>query len=278
MTAGDTNSAKAKINKKQGKYYVLDYNVSPDTGFATYVGYQMTADPEEAITDIRVAPYHGNDAVTYGDAQYTFVGHVGVNVGDESNETQGDALFKTTDKNAGSPIPADGLHFIRDFSEVQAGWEPVTLFCGLPYDFNTKYEAAGSTAVSGYANTKHNKWERASVFMYIEPTEKYTGGEKYLAGVFFLNGYDRQITATYKYKQTQMKYTDLTDKIKTYPNTTIYDVNLAQSIEDIRLGKGVNDKCFYFRKNICWCYTYNPKRAIYDIVMYEGDTYSDMLS
>ena len=277
-TAGDTNSAKAKITKKQGKYYVLDYNMSPDTGIATYIGYQMTTNADEAITDIRIAPYHGNDAVVYGDAQYTFIGHVGVNVGDDSNETQGDALMKTTDKNAGSPIPADGLHFIRDFSEVKEGWEPVTLFCGLPYDFNTKYEAAGNTAVSGYANTEHNKWNRESVFMYYEPTEKYTGGEKYLAGVFFLNGYDREITATYKYKQTQMKYTELTDKIKTYPNTTIYDVNLAQSIEDIRLGKGVNDKCYGLQENICWCYTYNPKRAIYDIVMYESDTYNDMLA
>ena len=277
-TAGDSNSAKAKITKKQGKYYVLDYNMSPDTGISTYLGYQMTTDPDEAITDIRIAPYHGNDAVVFGDVQYTFIGHVGVDVGDDSNETQGDAIFKTTDKNAGSPIPADGIHFIRDFTEVKEGWEPVTLFCGLIYDFNTKYEAAGNTAVSGYANTKHNNWDRQSVFMYFEPSEKYTGGEKYLSGVFFLNGYDREMTATYKYKQTQMKYCELTDKIKTYPNTTIYDVNLAQSIGDIHLGKGENDNCHDVQENICWCYTYNPKRALYDIVMYESDTYSDILS
>ena len=172
-TAGNPAAAKAKINKKAGKYYILDYNLSPDTDVSTYIGYTMTTDPDKALTDIRIAPYHGTDAVTFGEVHYTFVGHVGVNVGDDSNDTQGDAILKTKDKNAGSPIPADGIHFVRNLSDAKDGWEPVTLFCGLPYNFNTSYHSLDVGGVgSGYSTTSNNKWMHDGVYMFFEPTVK----------------------------------------------------------------------------------------------------------
>ena len=271
-TAGNAGDAKAKITKKSGKYYLIDYNLSPGAPQATYIGYSMTTNKDEAITDIRIAPYHGNDALIFGEVQYTFVGHLGVDVGNDSNQTQGDALMKTTDPKAGSPIPADGIHMVTNHKDAELGWEPVTLFCGMPYNFNTNYEQLDKSIGSGYYTTNSNRWDRKSVYMYYEPSVKYIGGERYLSGIYFYNGYNTSKTAEMLWSQTKSNLNQLRDKLNEYPNVTIDDVDLASSMS-IGLDTGHSN----LRQYLCYTYTYNPKRAINDIVIYQGDTYSDTL-
>ncbi len=275
-TGDSLDEAKAKINRKAGKYYIYDYNLSPGTGIYTYIGYTMTTDPDKAITDIRVAPYHGSDDLVYGEATYKYVGHLGIKkeVGDTSIDIVGDALMKTDDESAGSPIPADGLRFVTSHKKAEPGWEPVTLFCGLPYNFNTKYENLKSAVVSGYSTTSSNNWgKHKDVYLYFEPSKKYVGGEKYLAGVYFINGYKIQKTFSYLWTQTKANMDQLKDKIREYPMATVYDVNLAGSA-DMDMESG-HDR---LREFICYAYTYNPKRAIYDIALYQGDTYNNSLN
>ena len=277
VTAGDPTAAKAKITKKSGKYYLVDYNLSPHTGVATYVGYSLTTDPNEAVTDLRIAPYHGNDNLMYGDSQYIFVGHVGADIPAEASTIVGDALMKTHDPKAGSPIPADGIHFVTDLKDLEAGWEPVTLFCGMPYDFNTKLEGwedwGENRAISGYSTDDSDDWSHKSVYMCFEPSVKYVGGEKYLSGIYFINGYDIEKTISQYWSQTKANMNQLKNRIKEYPNATVCDINISGWIE-CTMASGHN----YLSEYLCYAWTYNPKRAIYDIVAWQGDTYNDTLS
>ena len=275
VTAGNASSAKAKISKKKGKYYTIDYNLSPGAPQATYIGYSMTTNKDDALTDIRVAPYHGNDALMFGDVQYTFVGHMGIDVGDDSSNTAGDALMKTTDPKAGSPIPADGIHMVTNHKDAEPGWEPVTVFSGMPYNFNTNYERLDdeNSAGSGYYTTNSGRWDRQGVYMYYEPSIKYTGGEKYLSSIYFCNGYKVEKTFYMMWSQTTGNVNQLQDRLKEYPYMTMMEENIAASVDfdDDDLGHS------NLRQYICYAYTYNPKRAISDIVVFQGDTYSDSL-
>ena len=273
VTAGSEDAAKAKINKKKGKYYIVDFNLSPGARQDTYIGYSMTENKDDALTDIRVAPYHGNEAIMFGEVQYTFVGHLGVDVGDDSSNTQGDALMKTTDPKAGSPIPADGLHMVTNHKDAQPGWEPVTVFSGMPYNFNTSYEQLDTTAGSGYYTTNSGRWDRKGVYMYYEPSVKYTGGEKYLSGIYFCNGYKVEKTFDYMWTQTTGNLDQLKDRLKEYPYMTMMDVNIASSVNLNDDDSGHSG----LKEYICYTYTYNPKRAISDIVAFQGDTFSDSL-
>ena len=271
----NATEAKAKITKKTGKYYIYDYNMSPGTNNYTYLGYSMTNDPDEAITDIRVAPYQGNGNITFGDIQYTFIGHVGVNPGADAADTAGDAILKTKDKNAGSPIPADGIHFVKRHKDAKPGWEPVSLFCGLPYNFASMYDnLADQYVLSCYSIKDSNHWlSHEDLYMYYEPTVKYTGGEKYLAGVYFIHGYKIDQTVAKTWSQTKANMDELKETIRYYPYAGIYDVNLAESVV-VKMDSG-HDR---LREYLCYCYTYNPKRALYDITAFQGDPYSDTLT
>ena len=133
VTAKNEDLAKAKINKGETKYYILDQNLSPDAGYATYLSYKITMDPKKAITDIRIAPYNGNNSVTYGDITYLYGGTVGVNTGagESTSSSPNDAILFTTDDKAGSPITVNSLFITRNQGDAQPGWEPVTTFIGL---------------------------------------------------------------------------------------------------------------------------------------------------
>ena len=274
------NEARAKIRKRSGAYYILDQNLSPGSANYTYLGYTITTDPEDAITDIRVAPYQGNGNIFYGDVEYTFIGHVGLDLGADTSQTAGDAILKTKDKKAGSPIIADGLHIVNDHSKATPGWEPVTMFSGLPYDFTSEYysEEADQTrtdyqTVSGRKSFDKFDWDHRDkcvvhkpVYLYFEPTEQYTGGEKYLAGVFFLNGLNAKQSDWME--DDGVQYWDfLLDEVKRDPNCWVNkDVNLWQAV--------ILNK-YSLRQYIGFRYTYNPKRAITDITAFQGDTYTE---
>ena len=279
--ASSGDEARAKIASKEGKYYILDYDLSPPDSNFTMIGYSMTTDPKQAITDIRIASYHGTDSVTFGEITYTYAGHLGLakDEGDTSL-TPTDALMKTKDPRAGSPIIADGLHPVANHSEAKPGWEPVTLFCGLPYNFSSAIETLQPyyTPLSGYWTNKSDNWSRTNCYLYYEPTEQYTQGENlYLAGLFCLNGYSIEKTFSYGYSQTKANMGQLKNQILTYPNAILFTENMAKTVQ-----RGHEDEveghARQMEQYLGFTWTYNPKRAIYDITAYQGDSVMNSLS
>lgn len=289
-TAGNEAQAKAKINKQSTKYYIFDQNLSSGMGYVTYIAYTITMDPKQAITDIRVAPYNGNNSVTYGDAQYIFAGTVGVNMGgsESSASSRNDALMYTTNENAGSPILADSFHVTNSPNDAEAGWEAVTPFaCGIPYNFNVTHVSSGwnNTMLNDMSGVKgdqkhdghgHNPitYNIPRINLYFEPSIQYKSGEKYVSGVFFVTGYD-----TYEYDADGNLKT-VTDHINDYINefkamdiVTLNDVNLTESIKSSFI--------YRYGGNLTTCmgytYTYNPKRAVYDLALFEGTPYTASL-
>lgn len=285
-TAGNEAQAKAKINRQNTKYYIYDQNLSPDMGYATYIAYTITMDPKQAITDIRVAPYNGNNSVTYGEAQYVFAGTVGVNMGssESSASSRNDALMYTTNENAGSPILADAFHITNSANDAEVGWEPVTPFaCGIPYNFNVNHvkmsDVEGLSGIRAERVKNENtgeyytNWEAfKDVYLYFEPSVQYTSGEKYVSGIFFISGYDK-----YKYGKEKTgkpsvlaePFSSYVDKMKSIEYVRITDVNITQSLMDFIDEYGRNSRTF-----MGYTYTYNPKRAIYDLALFQGTPYS----
>ena len=279
--AKNVSEAKAKIVRHVGKYYTYDYNLSPEMEFATYIGYSITSDPSKAITDIRIAPYAGSSdgaaAMIIGDVTYDRADIIGAYVSnsDEQTKPQADALYYTTDQNAGSPISVDGLHFVTDFANVEPGWEPVSFFCAdLPYDFNTAFTTVQGELLdtySGYNPLKNDKTK--CVYMYFEPTEKYVGGEKYLSGFYFIGGYSLVATPDYS-DEKLLDFSTLKNKIAAMPNTVICSTQLNYAI---RKGSFTSPGTGEIEEYLVYTYTYNPKRAISDAALYQGTTYVDSL-
>ena len=111
----------------KGKYYIFDYNLSPDCEQATYLGYTMTTDRSKAITDLRVAPYVGvsasTDNIMLGDIKYSRIDILGTatTYGDEQSKPQADCLYFTKDKNAGEAVKE--LMMREKKSEIERpGW------------------------------------------------------------------------------------------------------------------------------------------------------------
>ena len=88
-------------------------------------------------------------SVTFGELSYGCAGSLGYpadNIDEDKNfPTDLDGLFITKNANAGSPIEVGGLHLVSSHSEAKAGWEPVTPFSGLPYNFATSRYSEGAS-------------------------------------------------------------------------------------------------------------------------------------
>lgn len=294
-TGKDTVEAKAKIARHSGKYYVLDYNLSPDCNQATYIGYAVTTDREKAVTDVRVAPYVGvsqqSDNIMLGDVKYYRVDILGTFVayGDETTKPQTDCLYYTNDINAGEPILADGLHVVGKFEDAQPGWEPVTLFCGgVPYNFNTSLttyqnpfdavslsgeDNANISSTVSYSSKEDNGLNKvASLYVYYETDKPYTEGTKYLSGLFFVGGADWKDWPWLSGDVVE-DLSSYKDKLKNINNIEISDVNLAHSLSKESWCGWKNIQVY-----VGYTWSYNPKRALYGIEMYQADNYSTTLN
>ena len=295
-TGKNTAEAKAKITKHSGKYYIFDSNLSPDCSQATYIGYTMTTDRSKAITDMRVAPYIGvsqqSDDVMLGDIKYKRIDILGISTtyGDEKTKPQADCLYFTTDKNAGEPILADGLHAVTSASEIKNGWEPVSVFSGMPYDFNTALindDYADPTAiawldnkvittVSGYKGEDDESEvlnNHRYVNLYTESDIMYTSGTKYLSGLFFIGGYntfDNSWTHSDDEEYCE-KFRD--DYVAKEYRTGICGTNLLESLSVAKYVCWNNMQSY-----LCYNWSYSPKRALYNIEAYQGDNYSTSLN
>ena len=277
-TGKNASDAKSKIVKHEGKFYVLDYNLSPDQEFATYIGYSMTTNPEQAITDLRVAPYMGVSQQTanvmYGDIKYTRIDIMGYNVevGDEQTKPQANALYYTKDKNAGEPILADGLHPVTSYSSAKDGWEPISLFGNdIPYNFDTRL--ASYSEYSGMINFYECKESFGMnnvrcVYVYFESDKTYTDGTKYLSGVFFYGGFEWEDTAMLR-GDVEIRAGEYTERLGSYPKSILHPANIANAVFEEEHISWLHVNSF-----IGFTYTYNPKRALYNVEAYQGDSFS----
>ena len=295
-TGKNAAEAKAKITKRSGKYYVYDYNLSPDCSQATYIGYTMTTDRASAITDLRVAPYVGvnqqSDNILLGDIKYSRVDILGTvtDYADEQTKPQADCLYYTTDKNAGEPILADGLHAVTSASQIQNGWEPVSVFSGMPYDFNTALinddyadpldiawlNDKVITTVSGFQSGDDESEvlnNHKYVHLYCESDKMYTSGTKYLTGLFLIGGYDAFDNSWTHSEEEEycQKFRD--DYMKKQYRTGVCDTNLLQSLSIAKYVCWNNMQAY-----LCYIWSYSPKRALYNIEVYQGDNYSTTLN
>ena len=281
--------ARDDIVGHKDKYEVLNYNLSPDSSMFTYLGYQLTDDPEDAITDLRIAPYAGgadHRPVMYGDIQYTQIDVVGFDVGKGSKKDvpAANALYYTTDPNAGYPLTADGLHPVTGYDQIEPGWEPISYFgSDLPYNFNSEYRNQGTAYVNCFGHQGGyllNGIQR--VFLYYEPQKKYTSGVKYLSGMFFAGGYDiLQQPKGYEYWPAETVSSNqgvvgFVDMLEYLPRSgRVTTENLAKSISNmydntsLRHGK--------VQQYLYYTWTYNPKRAVTDLALLQGDTFSTSL-
>ena len=281
----DAAEAKSSIIAHDKKYYVLDYNLSPDQSFQTYLGYLLTEDPKEAITDLRVAPYAAGERqdVTCGDAVYHQIGILGyyVGKGSKQNTPPGDALYYTTSASAGSPIAADSLHPVAAPKDAEAGWEPVSFFgSDLAYNFNSRFEFQDDEdrpihAMSNYGTKKdHDLNNLKSVYLFYEPTEKYTSGTKYLSGIFFIGGADTRDTDHKSSWEIYGRISDFVKKVNADPRCEVLtDVNLIKAVQFERTYSGEYDLVQY----LSYTWTYNPKRAVSDLALFQADAYSTSL-
>ena len=298
VSGKDPDIVKAKITKMKGKYQVFDQNLCADVGDKvrdepqyTYLAYTVTGNPKLAVRDIRVATFQNGGEIKFGSNSYGCAGTLGYPANDKNEDKSFpgdlDGLYFTRDENAGSPIEVGKLHLVSSHSEAKAGWEPVTTFSGLPYNFATTRISAEddkdparlrmySYSYTAYHTKKDNTWDNADRYLYYEPEVTYTSGTKYLSGVFFGFGPDSESGVGYS-GSTVSKVTQLFDKLSDLPNveepSASSGVNLAQSY--FYKGFVVDSNQKYMRIYYSW--TYNPYRALTDVQAFRGSPYTSHL-
>lgn len=286
--------AKSKILDKDKEFHILDQNLCPDARKVklkeeqyTYIGYKVTSNPKNAIRDIRVATYTSGGSLLFGDLSYSFAGSLGYPADSKSDNKEYpgdlDGLFYTKYEDAGTPIEVGSLHIVSSQDKAKAGWEPVTTFSGLPYNFATsRYSGSLSDAspryrvrsysYTGYVTEEDNKWENKRCYLYYEPEETYTEGTKYLSGVFFAFAMDSETGAGYS-NATEAKAAQMFDNLSAMPNveeaSATKGVNIAESF--FYKGYIVDSNQKYMRMYYTW--SYNPYRALTDVQMYRGTSY-----
>ena len=306
MSGKDPQIVKAQITKQQGKYQVFDQNlcgnvknIEKDEPQYTYLAYTVTTDPKMAVRDIRVATFQNGGSITFGEISYGCAGTLGypANNSDEDKKFPGDldGLYFTKNENAGSPIEVGSLHLVSSHSEAKAGWEPVTTFSGLPYNFATsRYTGEGDSYsersrtrpysytgyVGQYEGTTENftcVWNNEKRYLYYEPEVTYTSGTKYLSGVFFGFGADSVNTGMGFVDAAKAKITDLFDTLSDIPYveepSASSGVNLAESY--FYEGYPVDSNQKYLRMYYTW--SYNPYRALTDVQVFRGSPYTSKL-
>ena len=295
MSGKTPEIAKSKITVKEGGYQIFDQNLSPDARKVwenqdqyIYIGYKTTTDPKQAIRDIRVATFTSTP-LTFGDISYACAGTLGfpANGKDENQEYPSnlDGLYFTSNENAGTPIEVGKLHLVSSHDEAQPGWEPVTTFSGLPYNFaTTRYNGTGVGKIkpgryhvyayeyNGYATGKDHTWANQKRYLYYEPQVKYTEGTKYLSGIFFGFGTDSESTSAVV-GETEASISELFDTLSATPHveeaSASKGVNLAQSY--YYKGFIVDSHQKYLRLYYTW--SYNPYRALTDVQAFRGEPY-----
>ena len=236
MVASNENPEAAKLEIKNKKNYeLLDFNLTPGQPKATYLGYRTINNPNQAITDIRIA-WNSSGDIKFGNggAAYANAGTYA-----ENSSLQGISFYYTKDSMNGDPILAD-FYVSRSLGDVPEGYEPVNLFSGGPA-FNLNYAS----------NQEKEQWTEKT-FLYFRYDTPYEGKAIYLGGLTFLELNKMQtIGGTVKAPTIQEYAEEL--------GWTMLDTDL-KTVDSSMVGKA--------GLRLCYSVTNNPKRAIYDIRTY----------
>jgi hypothetical protein len=299
VSGKDPQTVKARIAKMEGKYQVLDQNLCADErkeslgeSQYTYLAYTVTENPKLAVRDIRVATFQNGGQINFGSNSYGCAGTLGYPANDKNEDKNFpgdlDGLYFTKNENAGSPIEVGKLHLVSSHSEAKAGWEPVTTFSGLPYNFaTTRFTYAGDKDwgrtqqyaynYTGYATDEDDTWDNAKRYMYYEPETTYTSGTKYLSGIFFGFGADSEKEAAYTGMNTLAKISQLFDTLSSIHNTEEPSATKGVNIAESYFYKGyiIDSNQKYMRMYYTW--SYNPYRALTDVQVLRGSPYTSSL-
>ena len=238
--------AKLAIKKMAG-YEVLEFNLTP--GYHkryTYIGYSTTANPANAITDIRVhvaTPVSADNSedltgsnITFGNggAAYACAGVFAYEY--TGGVREGFMLYYTKQSSCGDPIMAD-FYTTRDFSDVPEGYEPVNYFSGGPA---VNLSSRNGIAVGSKDANNHS-------YIYFRYENPYEGEKIYLGGLAVMEMHKDTTKHTTMEKMAQ-------------------DLGWQPINVDL---KNVDSKYQnYGGLRLCYTATNNPKRAIYDIRTY----------
>ncbi|MCQ2470807.1 MAG: hypothetical protein MJ147_02075 [Clostridia bacterium] len=246
-------AAKAALTKAGLK--VIDINLTPATADSkryTYLGYDTTKNPNDAVTDIRISAKNTSGSFSFGNASYTSCG----------TTPTGDTLYYTSYKTAGSPILAD-IQVKNSLKDAPSGYEPVNMFCGgNAFNFNVGSEI-DNTFFASHDSQPYDNWNDKGMYLYFKPSVAYTEGEEYISGIVLVAGmptsggghsadeyikslglkkFDQNLTHGWKAEE-RIDYEDSTDIIM-WKNVDTY---------------------------ICYTTTHNPYRAIYGIKSYTSE-------
>lgn len=235
-------AAKASLTKRDFK--ILDTNLSPVSGWYTYLGYMTTNDPTRALTDIRISPRNTSSPYIFGSASYTSSGQTAT----------GDGLFYTSYPCAGTPILADILA-VDSAEKAPEGYEPVNLFCGgNAFNFNNGDNIGGDTG------TSYENFNAPKRFLYFHPSVMYTSGEEYISGLVFVAG-----------KKADDNKNVIDNYIKELGLTKL-EGNFTKGLEVKWSTSYSNGYQIYpfdsLETYLCYSVTYNPYRAITDVKSY----------
>ena len=158
----DENDEKCKLMVTNEGFVRYEYNLTPDSDYFTYLGYQTTNNVDQAMTDIRITANYtdGKYSAGAGGETYAASGAVGKNLN----------LYISRISIFGTPILSDFI-VVNDRKDAPAGYEPVNLFNGGPA-VNINNDSDGDT----------------EVYIYFLPSVTYTEGEEYLGGITTLYG------------------------------------------------------------------------------------------
>lgn len=208
----------------------------------TYLGYTTTTNENNAIRDLRIAYGSAPGEVKYGEATYAECG---------SNGTV--TLYATKYKSAGTPLLAGGLVCVNDRDDAPLGSEPVNLFSGGP-------AASFNIGLDGVPI------DQKDYFIYFLPKTTFTGGKAYLGGVAFMTmDYMAEYYADESY---------ISDEVYSYLKK-----RTGKNYSSDEWDKAINDYIFLrtgyhystaknsdYDESVLYYQTYNPYRAIYDIM------------
>ena len=260
LQAGESDAHCISLLEAAG-FTPLNINLSPDyknkkflasEKVYTYLGYKLTDNPDDALTDIRLEYGSGSATKQYGKVTYA-----------SSGTSAGVTLYATKFDEAGTPILAAGLICVNDRDEAPAGYEPVNFFAGGPaVSFNTTLQGI--------------RPELKSFYLYFLPEVTFTSGDLYLGGIDYYYC-DEDAYDLMRYPNSAGSTGDpAVNAIKDFLKSKVNEEYAFNTIEAER--NAMNEYMFLFSgyhstsaeasnfsNSILYYTTYNPYRAIYDI-------------
>ena len=243
---GSSKAAKDLITYRG--YLLYDFNLSKHSSYGIYIGYRLTDNEDQAITDIRVSMNNESDTCYFGSTDHAYG-----RAGDLSTTSTGDdtgihaSVYITKSTVCGDYILSDYLGregvynspfgTCSSYDEIPSDCEPINLFCGgKGYNFDSWEEE----------DEKH--WGDA-IYVYFKQCVSYADNNtEYVSGLCFVSGSD-DYSEEYPLKtyMSQLGFETITTKDGEGFNVTEY----------LFVNEKEDDKTF-----IGISYTKNPKRAI----------------